>query len=350
MSKTSASVYMLYGDSGTRKTTELMTGALYVFEQTGRKCRFVSAESAAEEIVAPAVERELLATPLWMYKSLHPRAFLKKLQRGEWPYMVDSAGGRTDNPEKAVGRKWFPTPAEDWAGLGGYIFEGLQSYGELIMGDLRATQSKAGATGETGLASPGYSECDESLGSNAKSHYNAAQGDMLEFLTEAPKNVFDQSKGKVQYFFVSTHESKGTDGTNKTIFGPAVIGQAATDKVQKKVGLMVHHELVVTRVKDASGAEGLKHSVRAYFMPHPDSENASINWQAIVRLPFTADPQATQKAMGSLLKRWPGGYVDLDKETLWDFLKAMDEARAVAGGGLGELMERIERERKEGKG
>ena len=60
MNQTSASVAMLYGASGTYKTTQIAQAAEYVYEQTGRHLRVVSAESAGVDPLAPYIDAKLI--------------------------------------------------------------------------------------------------------------------------------------------------------------------------------------------------------------------------------------------------------------------------------------------------
>jgi hypothetical protein len=112
----------------------------------------------------------------------------------------------------------------------------------------------------------------------------------------------------------TAHEGKGQDSqTRQTVYGPAAVGQAVTDKIPFFVGDLLHFE---TTVLDAKKNQT---TVRAYFKSHPDADLQSIIWPAKARLPFDL--------VEDFNKKWPEGYLDLSKETLYDYLKFMDSVR-----------------------
>jgi hypothetical protein len=331
---------MFYGDTGTFKTTELMECAKYIWEKTGRRMRMVSAEMASTADIARAYMEAGMVEVHWLTVGSHPRAELRKLARGEWKYVVSKLNPSVPVPREKwaelhakgqAGIAWLPTPDEDWAQIGAYAWEGATSIAELLLLDVMGNKTIAGQD-STGMAAAGYTEDGEYLGGASKSMYNAGQQDVLRVLKESPKQLYDASKGKVIAVFFIAHESKGIDELTKVpMFGPALIGSAATNKVPKDVGTLIHFE---ARTDQKSGAK----MVVAYFQDHPDSENAMIKWKAKPRIPATVAAQA------EVAKLWPQGCVPLTLNPpshITDFLRVQDRLTGGTADGLREWMQEV---------
>lgn len=261
----------------------------------------VSCETAGADRIQPSVDAGLLI-PFWLRDN--PRSALVHAAKGNWPQPVDAQG--TPVPlERAVKLRWLPSTPAMWEEVGGYAFEGTASFAEMILRDLissgRKVQEEVVGT---------YEEEGIKLGAAARSHFGVAQQDVLRLLAEAPRGLFDASKGKVQYVLFTGHESAGQD-EGMPIYGVGIIGKAAVKSVPKLVGTLLHHE-----VDKKSG------QVWAYYKPHADLQNASMVWDAKANLP--AHPAVWAAAE----KRWPGGRMELRfDQTLFDYLKFQEDAK-----------------------
>lgn len=328
MKATTAQSLLLYGSSGTYKTTSVVSFALYVKEKTGRSIRLISAETAGVEPLTPAIEAGLI-DPLWLQLAQNPRVALRKLSRGCWL-----------SPPPGMG--WIEPAGQDWANVGGYAIEGLTSISELLRLDLQKKQAQAARPGDTGISGAGYMEDGEVFGVSSMGQYGAAQDDIMAMLKELPKATFSNSGGRVQYVMFTAHESKGKDEVDKgkAIYGPGTVGSALTNKIQKEVGTLLHAEEQSMLVQ-VGKEQRMVRTVRTYFESHPDAENPNILWQAKPRIP------PTTLAVGAMRQRWPGGYfepVPLDAPppadpkspacSLADFLRFQDELQKRAAAGL----------------
>lgn len=269
---------------------------------TGRNVRVASVETAGADRIQPAVDAGLI-TPYWLREN--PRSAIVHLAKGNWPKAVDAAGNPTTDPAKAVAVRWLPTSPAEWESIGGYAIEGTASIAEMI---IRTLTSEGRKVQEEVVGM--YEEEGIKLGAAARSHFGVAQQDVLRLLAEAPRGLFDASRGRVRYILFTGHEAKGEED-QKTIYGVGTTGKAAVKSIPKLVGTLLHHEI-----------DRKSNKVWAYFRPHPDSENSMIMWDAKANLP--AHPAIWAKVE----QKWPGGRFELRfDQTLYHYLKFQEEAK-----------------------
>jgi hypothetical protein len=188
--------------------------------------------------------------------------------------------------------------------VGANAAEGLTSISMLVLRHLVAKGQKISEdiVGQ-------FREGNEIFGAAGRSHYGFVQQFILDFIT-----AFSTLPTLSKRVLFTAHEGKGQDSqTRQTVYGPAAVGQAATDKIPFFVGDLLHFETSVVDAKKNMT------TVRGYFKPHPDADLQSIIWPAKARLPFDL--------VEDFQKKWPDGYLDLTKETLYDYLKFMDSVR-----------------------
>lgn len=286
MSDNYAASILCYGATGTRKTTNVGSFAKYIWEQTGAPVRLVSADGGGWEPIEPYIRAgivdpyRLVDTPLLLEN-------VRLLMKGCWP---DKDGKLVKNSDK----------------VGAYAIEGLTSIALLMLRHLVNRGQKIGQdiVGQ-------FREGAETFGNAAMTHYGFVQSQTLDIIGAGGFSSIPVLSNRILY---TAHEAKGQDDIAKTtVYGPASVGKAITDKIPLFVGDLLHFE---TTVLDTKKNES---TVRAYFRNHADSDLQSVQWPAKVRMPFdvVADFQA----------RWPQGFIDLGSETLYDYLKFMDEVR-----------------------
>ena len=315
MSQTTASSILIYGVSDARKTTQIPEFARFVYEMTGRRTRMVSCETAGADRIQPAVDAGLII-PYWLREN--PRSGIVHLAKGNWPH-----------PQQMNGQlmaKWSSCPSSEWDEIGGYAIEGTASIAEMILRQLVSEGRKV----QEEIVSP-YIEDEIKLGAAARSHFGVAQQDVLRLLAEAPRGLFDASRGKVQYVLFTGHEAKGEDDQKSTIYGVGTIGKAVVKSIPKLVGTLLHHEI------DKAGRK-----VWCYFRPHPDSENGNIMWDAKANLP--ADP----KVWALVEKKWPGGRFELSfQQSLYHYLKFQEEAKQFVAEQTKQMLAEMQAKEKE---
>jgi hypothetical protein len=322
MNQTTASAIGIYGASDTRKTSSINAFAQFVREMTGRDTRLLSSETAGADRVEPSIDAGILH-PYWLFND--PRSAIRKFCRGEWPQIVQG---------KAA---WVPTPAAEWAKIGGVAIEGTQSIAEQILRDL----SKKGQKVKQDLAAT-YTEDGVVLGEVSPAHFGAAQQDVMFLLAESPRGLFQASGGLVQYVLWTGHEAKGDDeSTNTKVYGVGTVGKATVRQIPKLVATLLHYE------KDRDGR------VWAYLLDHPDTENPAVLWKAKANLPahqriwdFVNWAKEWTGPDGTKIKFEKGGRFEITfDQTLYHYLKFQHWAKQAVAQDLKQRLEREEAER-----
>src|SRR5690242_7976715 len=130
--KKRANTYLVYGDSGVFKTTQVGYFAWYIWRTSRKKLRLISADGGGvapiqRYIDAGIIDLSAIAKVDVIRQS--PLSLLRKLAKGEWP--ATNGDGIT---------KMAPTTPEEWESIGGYAIEGLTSIADLLMEELRIRQ------------------------------------------------------------------------------------------------------------------------------------------------------------------------------------------------------------------
>lgn len=256
---------VLYGDSGLGKSTNARFFAQYIYELTGLPSVLVAFEDSSKVVFEPLIELGIVR-PVWMTKAQYPMTSLRMLAKGKLPSV------KGDKVE------WDAIKPHQY---GGYIIEGLSSGAESLLEFVRENhlflrEQKADAVEIGGIK----------VSAASQSAYGVVQSEMVSAL-----------KGfgmlPVERVLWTAHESKGMEDS-AIIRGPGVVGSAATAKVQKYCGLLLH----VDGVKDAKGVM----RPRIYFNRHPDPVNPAITYPAKTTVPV--------ERINDLLTTFPGGYFD----------------------------------------
>lgn len=271
---------VLYGQSKTYKTWNLGMLAKYIYEKTGKPICFVTADGGGYKPIQEIVDTEIIQ-PLVITNDPSRLSIIRKIVEGYWPQDIDKEGIRQST-------KMIKVSGE---AIGGYIFEGVTSIAESIHQLYRGRKTgmqpaytediKSDLTDSTGKALEGGK-----IGGLSMDSYGLVQAEMkyiLNFSWTLP----------VDYIWWSGHEAQGEDeSSKKTVRGIALVGTAATPRIGKDIGYMIHAYRVPTK-------EG-KVETRYYFQTHPDNQFKDIFYEASSRLPGDKIPK--------LLEEYPGGY------------------------------------------
>jgi hypothetical protein len=286
MSDNYAASILAYGSTGTWKTSNVGSFARFVYEQTHAPIRYITADNGGWEPIQPYIDAGVIL-PYRLSDNPTLLEQIRLLMKGHWP-----------QADRTLGK------SPDLDNVGAYATEGLTSIAMLV---LRHLIFKGQKISEEIVGQ--FREGNEVFGAAGRSHYGFVQQFILDFI-----GAFSTLPTLSKRVMFTAHEGKGTDTqTRQTVYGPSAVGQAITDKIPFYVSDLLHFE---TTVLDAK--KNLT-TVRAYMKPHADADLQSIIWPAKARLPFdlVADFQA----------KWPDGYLDLSKESLYDYLKFMDSVR-----------------------
>jgi len=282
-----AESFLIYGESGTYKTTQVGLFADYQVERydktDGLYVRLVTSDSTFKPASRQVKSGRL---KVWNLKAGPMETKLAQVMlaaQGWWPNVIDEAGV----PDLTKGL------TKDLTGVVGYAWEGLSQTADLMSQHLTDTQKSTGQ--------PLQSVFEQKLGGQTVSFAHASQGtygfvqaktrEYVKFLTALP----------VDRVLVTAHEGKGVDDgpSKKMVFGPAVLGKALTDKASSWFGTTLHHESYMVEDKK----RGKVAAVRAYFERHPDPEVGNVFWPA--KLDCTPD------AGRNVLEYWPEGFIPL---------------------------------------
>jgi len=244
-----------------------------------------------------------------------------------------------------------PSTEATWKEVGGLTFDSISTFCDLIMADLMGKNRKVSEDVATpfsekvATAAGGMEEIK--FAASARAHYGFIQNQVYTLINSA-------SSLPIEIVGLTALESKGEEQDRTTVYGPAIIGKAATPKAPAWVGDCLHFETaLVPRVTmmDVKGPDGKMAKVeekvfdtvvRAYFMRHPDPKTG---------IHFPAKPRVPPEMWPELLKAFPGGYFEPGLEAGLDhFLEVEDSLLLSSGDRLKKWREEMDSKRMGGAG
>ena len=200
---------LIYGVSGSGKTTQVQELALWVQHKTGKKTRLVSASGGGWTSIIPAVESGLVV-PTYIRGRSHPVETLNKMTQGWWP----------QDPNDPASPLISPNQQKDWNDIGGYAFDSMTEACEWMMSFM--TNAEAAGTFKISAQPMKFKDGDTYFGSPSMAHYGNIQTRISDFVSN--------SKGlRDMYVMWTALELKATDdNTRLPLYGPDVSGRAKT--------------------------------------------------------------------------------------------------------------------------
>ncbi len=270
---------LVYGESGSGKTTWALQLAQYFWLKHKKKTRWYLGDGGGETI------RQLLTSygdepfiEIWEYQNWKfPFETAQKMVLGGWPEDV------LDPTSKVV-------VPHDYLALGNtfglFVYEGLTVISDYMMGDIEGGLAFRMAKGEMLNEDKSFRFVDGEMkiGGNARTHYGLVQRRIPALL---------RNNARVPGFKLWTaHEMKAEDDTaNEKVIGPDVVGKALTAKIMGSFGHTVHLTKAAKRkkVKDPLTGKDIEEIVaerRAYTESHYDPNgNHFAKYLANVRIP-----------------------------------------------------------------
>ena len=307
---------ILYGPTGSFKTTAVKHFAHYIADTTGKSTILLSADGGGWGACQPEIDAGMiLAYPVDSMNE--PLMVLRKFSQG---YRFDAA------------MNLVPV---DWNEVGGYAVEGWTSISQAIMRYLPDKGINVGGEDRNKLG--GFSQTANIEGQVSTEHFRSStRGDYGFVQNQLYGLVMNFNALPVRYVLYTALEAKTEDDDRSTTFGPSIAGKKATAQCGAWVGDMLHaqdYQKVTTHkvpnpanpaeMIDAQTAEMV---VRMYFKKHPDPATG---------IPFPAKPRVTPERIAELDKRFPSGYFEPSPEHGLDlYLKAVDELSVNAGDAL----------------
>jgi hypothetical protein len=268
-----------------------------MWDKFGKRTRLVAGDTGGFDTMGSLVD-EGIVIPFVVANDPYPIETLDKVAQGYWP---DDKG-------------FLVSPGAPSAGgqdIGLYVFEGLTSFGDIMMRHLSHTKKRLSQD-------PAYTYVDgktEFSGTNM-SYYGEIQNRIYDFVVKS-------SMLPVERVIWTALEGRGEEeGTKSPTYGPSIVGKKSTGKAGQWFGNMIHLEMLVTEVADPATKQ-INHLQRRvmYIQPHADVI-AKIPFPAKVRVPFDKAGEFS-KAMGGQPYMDPP---DLGK--LYDLLESMKGAAA----------------------
>jgi len=295
---------VLYGKSKLYKTWQLGLLSKYIYEKTGKPSLLITADGGGFTPAQQFVDAGLIQ-PLVITNDPSRLALMRKIVEGYWPEEINKEGIRTS-------KKMVKVPPDT---IGGYLFEGVTSIAESIQSLYRGKK--------TGM-NPAYTEVVQSdltmengsamsqviIGGLSMDSYSLTQAEMkylLNFSWTLP----------APFIWWTGHEASSEDEMTRKVFrGLALVGSAATPRIGKDIGYLIHAYQVEVDKKVGDKTERVV-EVRYYFQSHPDNLMPNVFWEASPRIAGDLMPQ--------LLEKYPGGYfIPKYTEGLADYLRFED--------------------------
>lgn len=308
---------VIYGSTGTYKTTAIAHLARYIADTTGKRTLLFSADGGGWEPCAEEVAAGMIL-PYRCDTSTIPLPIVRKISQGYWPV----------NPEEPdISRVNF-VPV-NWDDVGAVAVEGFTSLGDMLMRHVADKNIKTGEEGTSKFLQPirvNGEITQEVFAGNSKGHYNFVQrqlhGMTLNF-TSLP----------AKYVLFTGHEKRAEDDDRSTIYGVSVPGKAITPLIPTWVGDCIHAQdyAVPRKVKvpppgrtmaeckpaDLVEAEVIDTVCRYYFKKHPDP---------VTHIMFPAKPRVAHRFVSDIERYFPGGFFEPTPEHGFDlYLKALDD-------------------------
>lgn len=326
------STLVLYGPTGSRKTSQLGEFAKYIYEKTGKKTRLISMDGGGWGPIQDLINVGIIDA--WrIVEEEWPKVAIIKASRGMWPDKIVNG--------LRVGKATEPMPANRRTALkdvGAYAVEGWTSIANALMRD---AVTKGQKINEDVVSKFTEVESDfgagESFGAPSRGHYGFAQNLILDII----RNFSALPVERVAY---TALEGKGEDKLTKALtYGPQVAGNAITASIPQYVGDCLHFEDFDIEVGvDPNNAKQklTQANVRAWYTAHKDVQTG-VMWPAKSRI-VPSKVEEFRKLMGGEGYFILGDPKKPGDKTLYSYLKAQDEMLKSSSDELTEWKKRID--------
>lgn len=321
---------VIYGPTGTRKTTQIGEFAKYIYERTGKITRLISFDGGGWGPVQDLINAGIIDA--WrMVEEPRPKLALTKASKGAWPKVLQN-GLR----QGVVLEPRFDQRKEFLKDVGAYAIESWSSISRAIMRD---AVSKGQKISEEIVGKFTEEDTDfgsgESYGAPSRAHYGFTQNYILDMI----RNLSALPVERVLY---SSLEGKGEDKLSKALqYGPEVSGQAITAAIPTYVGDCLHFE---DFIEDAGNdpmnpkQKLVEPGVRVWFTQHPDPQTQAM-WPAKPRIVGSKFEEFRER-MGR------NGYFILSKDRhLGSYLALQDELLSKSSEAAREWKKKIDEKR-----
>jgi hypothetical protein len=277
---------VVYGATGTFKTTAIAHFSRWIYEETGKTTLLFSSDGGGWEPCQEEVNAGLIQ-PYKCESIRIPLSQIRKVSQGYWP----------ENQDPDIANVNF-VPI-DWEKVGGVAVEGISSIARMLMRYAADNNVKMGEEATSKFQQPirvNGQVVTETFGQNSKGHYGGVQNQVVSLI-----NNFTSLPA--HYVLFTAHEKKIDEPGQPKSFGIDVPGKAIDSAIPPMVGDLIHAQdyksVEKIKGKDGKDEELIRVRCRYYFVKHPDPDTGII---------FDAKPRVTHSAVTQLEKEFPGGY------------------------------------------
>lgn len=200
---------LVYGVSGSGKTTQVQELAKYVNRKTGKKVRLVSMSGGGWTSILPAVNAGIVV-PTYIRGRSFPVETLDKVTKGWWPADPEDPTSPLIPIEKQA----------DWKDVGGVAYDSMTEGCSWIMSYI--TNAEAAGSIKISAQPMKFKDGETNYGSPSMAHYGNVQQRIDDF-------VVNSKALRGIYTMWTALELKSTDDNSRLpLYGPDVSGKAKT--------------------------------------------------------------------------------------------------------------------------
>ena len=317
---------MIYAESGDGKTSMCYHLAKWIYEKTGKRCRWIAADGGGYEPVEKGGLIEMGIVDVFdITNRVKSIGDCNRLANGFWPRIIQQGDKRVrlfDNTEQCR------TTKSEWAEIGAYILEGATGLAKVLLQHIRQSPDTVGFK-----HSYSYVEDDYLIQGLQEGHYGIVQMEVNKLIEQGFENL------PIDYFICTARVGKGErKRTKENCYGPQIAGNAATPDVPSWFKDCIH----LSREQSSIEREGETVKIEqivAWFMNHTDTETG---------VPYLCKSRLTPEVFPALLKKFPMGYIPMDTEKgIARYMDAIDILEERAKGINLKWKEEIDKKRSE---
>lgn len=310
---------VIYGGTGTRKTTQVKRFAHYIAKKTGKATLLLSTDGGGWAPCQPEIDAGMIS-PYRCETANLPLVLLRKISQGYWPENPEETNPGKINLVPMDCDKFGGLAVEGWSSISNVVMRYLPDKGISVGGENRKNANSNMAFNQRVQVNGEWQA--EEFGSSTRGDYGFVKNYLYGF-------VMNCNALPLEYVLHTALEAKTEDDDRTTINGPMIAGKKATSECGAWVGDMIHAQdypkVTKHQVPDPSDPKKMIETdiidmtVRFHFKKHLDPTTG---------IPFPAKPRVTPEQLMAMDKRFPGGYFEptADGVNAFDaYLETIDE-------------------------
>lgn len=292
---------MIYGESGSTKTSQCYHMAKYIHATTGLKGRFIGTNASDLAVYEDSgmIERGIIDH----YDIANTEAALARLRwlsQGYWPL---NARAEANGPiiEKGFFQKDSRclTSPDKWKEVGFYIIEGVTGMCKLLLNHMRKQDEGVGFKHAFKFV-----EEEEIVGGLSPGHYGLVQTELYQLMVQGFSCL------PTKYIIWTGLTGKGEDKKKESLYGPQGAGQADTGNIPSWVDDCFHLDSIMETVDGADGKKVTVEKKVAWFTRHLDADT-NIPYASKIRVMPEMVPEISKLVDKNGKPKYANGYVEL---------------------------------------